>query len=150
MFATTISTSNVATCVSNASILQIAQQMRRDHVGDVVVVEYRSGDPVPIGIVTDRDIVIEVMAKAVDPATITAGDLISRKLVSAYEGEQLDVVMERMRWSGIRRIPLIDSAGVLVGIVTLDDVIARLAATLNNISRVGQIQAIEEKVAKVE
>lgn len=149
MYAATISTGNVATCEAGASILQIAQQMRQEHVGDVVIVEYRNGDPIPIGIVTDRDIVIEILAKELDPNTVTAGAIMSRKLITAYEGEQLDVAMERMRWSGVRRIPLIDSAGVLVGIVTLDDVIAKLAATLNNISRVSQIQAFEEKVSRV-
>lgn len=148
MYAGTVGHRQVQTCNKGASILQVAELMRSEHVGDLVVVEYRGGEPVPVGIITDRDLVIEVMALKQDPTTITAADVMSRKLVIAYEGEQLDVAMDRMRWSGVRRIPLVDSAGVLVGIVTLDDIVEKLASTLANVSRVGQLQNIEERLVR--
>lgn len=148
MYAGTVGTRQVQTCNKGASILQVAELMRSEHVGDLVVVEYRDGEPIPVGIITDRDLVVEVMALKQDPATITAADVMSRKLVIAYEGEPLEVAMDRMRWSGVRRIPLVNAAGVLVGIVTLDDILEKLASTLANVSRVGQLQNIEERLTR--
>lgn len=148
MYTGTVGTQQVETCGANATILQVAELMRSEHVGDLVVVEYRGGKPVPIGIITDRDLVIEVMAMKVDPVSVTAGDVMSRKLVIAYEGEQLEIAMERMRGSGVRRIPLVDSAGVLVGIVTLDDIVEKLASTLADIAHVAHIQNIDERLTK--
>lgn len=77
--------------------------------------------------------------------TVTAGDMMSRPLVTAYEGEGLDVAMGRMHGAKIRRVPVIDSAGVLVGIVTLDDIVATHASTLGNVSYIGQLQAKKEQ-----
>lgn len=140
-----VCTRQVVTCTANATILEVAKLMRSDHVGDVVVVEYSGDDPMPIGIVTDRDFVIEVMAEELDPDTVTAGDLMSGTLVVAYEGEGLDVAIERMHVAGIRRVPVVDSAGVLVGIVTLDDIVAMHAPTLGNVSHIGRLQHIKEQ-----
>lgn len=140
MFIGAVCSRQVATCVADMTTFEIAKMMRSDHVGDLVVVEYRSGDPVPVGIVTDRDLVVKVMAMGLDPNHITAGDIMSRDLVTAYEGEVLDVAMQRMRGSGVRRVPLVDSAGVLVGIVSLDDIVNMLGLTLTNVSRVRQTE----------
>jgi CBS-domain-containing membrane protein len=148
MYAGTVGTRQVETCSTQATILQVAELMRSEHVGDLVVVEYRNGNPIPVGIVTDRDLVVEVMAMKVRPESVTAGEIMSRKLVIAYEGEQLEVAMERMRGSGVRRVPLVDSAGVLVGIVTLDDIIGKLAATLADVSRVGHRQNMDERLRR--
>ena len=146
MYAETVGTRKVETCGANATILQAAELMRSEHVGDLVVVEYRSGEPVPVGILTDRDLVVQVLAKRVDPTAVTVGDVMSRKLVIAYEGEQLEIAMERMRGAGIRRVPLVDSAGVLVGIVALDDIVERLSSTLADVSRVSHMQTIDERL----
>ncbi len=146
MYAGTVGTRKVETCGANATILQAAELMRSEHVGDLVVVEYRSGEPVPVGILTDRDLVVQVLAKRVDPTAVTVGDVMSRKLVIAYEGEQLEIAMERMRGAGIRRVPLVDSAGVLVGIVALDDIVERLSSTLADVSRVSHMQTIDERL----
>ena len=141
----TTGTRELVTCVASDTVLQAAELMRNGHVGDVIVVQYRDGKPVPIGIVTDRDLVLQVLAVKDDPASVTVDDVMSRKLVIAYEGEQLEVIMERMRGSCVRRMPLVDSAGMLVGIATLDDVIERLTATLVEVSRISQLQSREEK-----
>lgn len=144
MFIGAVCSRQVATCVAEMSALDVAKIMRCDHVGDLVVVEYRSGDPVPVGIVTDRDLVIKVMAMGLNPNHVTVGDVMSRDLIIAYEGEVLDVAMQRMRGSGVRRIPLVDSAGILVGIVSLDDIVKMLGFTLTNVSRVGRAEHREQ------
>ena len=145
MFTGSVCTRQVHTCEANTSLVKVAELMRNENVGDLVVVEYRSGDPIPIGIITDRDLVINAIALKLDPAKITVKDIPTKKLITAYEGEQLEVAMERMCWSGIRRVPLVDSAGVLIGIVTLDDIVEKLAMTLAKVSHVSQIQSVEKR-----
>lgn len=143
-----IATKNVETCANNATILQAAELMRSEHVGDLVVVEYRDGKPFPIGIITDRDLVIEVMAMQVDPTSVTVGDVMSRKLILASDTEDLEVALERMRGAGIRRVPLVNTQGVLVGIVTIDDIVEKLASTLASASHVGLLQSADERVLR--
>jgi len=140
MFIGAVCSRQVATCVADMTALDVAKIMRCDRVGDLVVVEYRGTDPIPVGIITDRDLVIKVMAMGLNPNHVTVGDVMSRELVTAYEGEVLDVAMQRMRGSGVRRVPLVDSAGVLVGIVSLDDIVKMLGFTLTNVSRVGGVE----------
>ena len=146
MFISSVSTSHVQTCGPDASILKVAQQMRTANVGDVVIVEDRNGQAVPIGVVTDRDLVIHIMAKHLDPAQTTVMSIPRRKLVTAYEGEQLEVATQRMRWSGVRRIPLVDSGGALIGIISLDDIVNNLANTLQQLLCIGHNQAMEERL----
>lgn len=148
MLAGAVGTQNVETCGTHATVFQMAELMRNAHVGDLVVVEYHNGEPIPVGIVTDRDLVLQVMAKQGDPAIVTAADVMGKKLVLAYEGEQLEVAVERMRGSGVRRVPLVDSASVLVGIIALDDIVEKLASTLADVSRVGHLQNIDERLTR--
>jgi CBS domain-containing protein len=141
----TICTRHVATCPARVTVREAATLMRQQHVGNLVVVEHRNGEPVPVGLVTDRDIVVEVVAKDVNPSTVTAGDVMSRDVVTAVESEEVDTTIERMRWSGIRRIPIVNPAGVLIGIVTLDDIAELLASRQVDLARVGRLQNMEEQ-----
>ncbi|HDR9511269.1 CBS domain-containing protein [Burkholderia cepacia] len=140
-----ISTQPVESCTVDCSALQLADRMRHAHVGDVVVIEYRNDEPVPIGLVTDRDLVVEVMARGEDPDQVTAGQIMSRGLIVVSETDEISVALEEMRRSGIRRLPVIDDAGRLAGIVTLDDIVEYLAALLGGIVEVGKLQQIEEQ-----
>jgi CBS domain-containing protein len=88
-----------------------------------VVVDQPNGRKVAVGIVTDRDLAVEVMAKEVDPALVTAGDLMGRELVTVGEGSDVFETAELMRHKGVRRVPVVDDQGGLVGIVTLDDLL---------------------------
>jgi CBS domain-containing protein len=108
-------------------IIDAAKRMRTSHVGDLVVVENRDGRHVPIGIVTDRDIVIAAVAG--DPVHINyllVSDVMTPDLVTATEQESIDAVLTKMYENGIRRLPIVDSAGTLVGILTLDDILRYL------------------------
>jgi len=130
MFIGEVCTRQVATCAGNATATQMAEMMRKDHLGDLIVIEYRNDEAVPIGIVTDRDLVTRILAMELDATQVTATEIMSRPLVTAYEGEELLVAFERLRNSHVRRTPLLDSAGVLVGIVSMDDIAALLDLTL--------------------
>jgi len=115
------------------SILDAAQLMREFHVGDVVVVEQHHGRSVPIGILTDRDIVIELIAEEVGFDAVAIKDVMSFKLITAGEDESLDEAIERMRDHGVRRLPVVDGAGTLVGALGADDLIDLSAEQLVNL-----------------
>jgi len=108
-------------------IVDAAKRMRTSHVGDLVVVENRSGRHYPIGIVTDRDIVISVVAGDPDHINyLLVGDVMSDDLITAREDESVEAALKRMEEHGVRRLPIVDSDGALVGILTLDDVLEYL------------------------
>jgi CBS domain-containing protein len=113
--------------------------MRHYHVGSLVVVDEAGEGPVrrvPAGVLTDRDVVIEVMAMDLDPKVITAGDIMSPELVTAPESMGVTEAIELMRSRGIRRLPIVNDENRLVGIVTIDDLLEVLAEELSCIARV--------------
>jgi CBS domain-containing protein len=112
------------------TIMEAAQLMRQHHVGDVVVVDERGGIKVPVGIVTDRDLVVEIMAPAIDQTVVTVGDIMASELVTVKENAGLSETIEYMRAKGVRRVPVVDRNGALVGILALDDLLELLAEEL--------------------
>ncbi len=121
-------TVDVVTTGANSTAADAARLMRHKHVGDIVVIAESEGGGTPIGIVTDRDIAIEVVAKGLDPATTELATLIHPPVVIAEDSEDTTTVITRMRAHGVRRVPVVDRHGNVVGIVTLDDFLALLVA----------------------
>lgn len=119
---------DVASCGRDASILEAARVMRQQHTGNLIVVDDPQGERVPVGIVTDRDIVVEVLANELDPAKTSVSQIMSAKLVIAGGAEDASQALERMRQHGVRRLPVVDHDGSLIGIVTLDDMLTLHAA----------------------
>ena len=110
-------------CLPDASIASAAQLMREKHVGDLIVIDNAEEEREPIGMITDRDIVIEVVARGRDPQTVKVRDIMARHVVIAGSDEDVDTALERMRTQGVRRLPIVDFKGFLLGIVTLDDLL---------------------------
>lgn len=119
----------------SASVAELARLMREYHVGDVVVVESQAGRRRPVGIVTDRDIVVEAIAPGLSPDTLTAGDLATAEMALVTEGEGVLDTVRYMRSKGVRRMPVVDKQGILVGIVTLDDLLELLAEEMVELAR---------------
>lgn len=118
------------------SALEAARLMRHRHVGDVVVAERRGDDHFPVGIITDRDLTIEILAKQIDPESVTARDIGSAQtLVTIGSEEDLFVGLDRMRSRGVRRLPVVDQQGALVGIITMDDILELLAEQIGDLVR---------------
>ncbi len=111
-------------------IVELAQLMRNHHVGDVIVVEKQGDLVVPVGIITDRDIVVELVAGQVDIDSVTSGDVMSLELITAMEKDGIWDTLQRMRSKGIRRLPVVNEDGGLEGILTVDDLIELLAEEL--------------------
>jgi len=102
-----VCTPEVVCCGAQTRVLQAAQLMRHKHVGDLVVVGDPQEDRVPLGIVTDRDLVVEVLGNGLDPATTTLGSLMHKPVVIANENEDTTTVVARMREHGVRRVPVV-------------------------------------------
>ncbi|MBS0579277.1 MAG: CBS domain-containing protein [Proteobacteria bacterium] len=125
-----ICTTEVVCCRPETSALDAAKLMREKHVGDVVVVSDPEEDRIPIGIVTDRDLTIEILACDRDPSKVRLSTLARKPVVIARESEDLRAVLGRMRLHGVRRIPVVDEHEKLVGIVTCDDVLQALLSDM--------------------
>jgi CBS domain-containing protein len=97
--------------------------MRTHHVGSVIVIERTNGGRRPVGILTDRDIVIELLAEDVDLAAVNVGDVMSDNLQTVNEDTKLLDATKVMRAKGIRRLPVVDAQGGLVGILAADDIL---------------------------
>jgi CBS domain-containing protein len=117
----------VVFCRKGETTQQAAELMRRHHVGCLVVVDESREYPRPLGVITDRDLVVEIMAGKVSPETVVVGDVMSYDLATAREDEDIWEVVRRMRAKGVRRLPIVDEDGALVGIVTMDDMVEFLA-----------------------
>jgi len=118
---------NVVVAQPSDSILTAAQLMKRYDVGTVVIAEKLEKGLSPVGILTDRDLVVELLADNIDPSSVTVGDVMSRSLYTATEEEDSFDVLKKMRADSVRRIPVVNNENILQGIVTLDDFIEFLS-----------------------
>jgi CBS domain-containing protein len=109
------------------TIYKAAELMRQNHVGDVLVVEKKQDVTIPLGIVTDRDVVVEIVAPGLDPKVITVGDIMLPHLSSIEEDAEVFHAIKLMTSKGIRRLPVVDNNGSLIGILTLDDLLLMMA-----------------------
>ena len=117
------------------SVKSAAELMREHHVGDLVIVEEANGQRVPCGVLTDRDIVVGVVAKGLDPDALEVAEVAGAELVLARESDGVAETIELMRAKGVRRVPIVDAGGSLVGIVTADDILDLLAEELTALAR---------------
>ena len=128
-------------------LVEAARLMREHHVGSLVVVVDRLSERVPVGIVTDRDITVGVIAKGLDPRPLTVGDVISEELLSVREQDSLADALRLMRSRGVRRLPVLTHSGALAGIVTIDDILELVAEELEDFVKiVGRERARETQV----
>lgn len=131
------------------SVLEAAKLMRQYHVGDVVVVESRGNERVPVGILTDRDIVVELVAPEVDATTVSVGDAMSGELLVVKEDAQLIELIQQMKGKAVRRAPVVDSTGALLGIVTMDDMIELMAEQLTSLASLVEREQHTEQTKRV-
>lgn len=129
-----LSTRTVVTATPETTAVQAARLMREEHVGALVVLAAGSVDGKPVGIVTDRDLVLAVMAEELDPALFTVGDVMSVQLVSAGDDADLLEAIALMRRHRVRRLIVLDADGRLAGITTLEDLLEALARELGSLA----------------
>lgn len=115
------------------SVREAVYLMRKHHVGDVVVVDRQGDLLIPVGILTDRDIVIEILAQGVDIDQVAVGDVMSYELVTVSETTSLIDTIKIMRNKGVRRIPVVNSRGSAIGIISIDDILELISEQLHDI-----------------
>jgi CBS domain-containing protein len=116
----------------SASCLEAARRMRDMGVGSLVVAEKKR----PLGVLTDRDLVIRVLARGLDPEKVTVGEVMSERPIFVSQTRDVSTVLEVMRDEGVRRVPVVDEHHELVGVVALDDLVLAISGNLGAIADV--------------
>ena len=128
----------------DASIIEAATAMREGHVGDLVVVRENFNKQTPVGIITDRDIALSIVAPGISLESVSVGDAMSFELMSVSEDDDLMQAIETMREKGIRRLPVVDANDFLIGIVTVDDILYILSDMLIELVHIVNLQRKKE------
>lgn len=138
----------VITVTPTTTLAECAQIMRAQHVGSVVVIDEDGERDDPRGIVTDRDIVIEAVAVGLDPATLTAGDVMAAPLATVRSSDDILDALARMGEHGVRRLPVLDDDGHLAGIVAVDNLLEAMAEQLDAVVRVIKAEQTREAATR--
>lgn len=136
-----VCTHRVVSTQATVSVRDAAEAMRQHHVGALVVVEKPNGERIPVGIVTDRDIVVAVVATGGNPDKLTLGQIMSKPVATCTESEGLFAAILTMREHGVRRLPVLNAKGGLAGMVAADDIYSALGTHMADL---GQALAREE------
>lgn len=115
-------------------IAAAAEVMRNNHIGYLIVTDARAGGGTPVGVLTDRDIVVKVMSKDVDPHTLTVGDVMTPDPLVAAEDHGISETLRRMRGLGVRRVPVVGPHGHVSGVLSIDDVVDHIVGQLADVS----------------
>ena len=137
----------IITVDSASSLVQAAGLMREHHVGALVITTESSEGPRVTGVVTDRDLVIDVLARGLGGASVAIGDLSSHRVASVSEEDDLDQAIAAMQESGVRRLLVVDAESRLTGIVTFDDLMAAFASQIVGLAEVIRSGMDRESVA---
>lgn len=118
------------------SIYHAAELMRDKNANYIIVVESRQGENIPIGITTERDIVVKMVAERLDLDKVTIGEVMQPQPLVAHEDDHIAQTVKRMRHSGVRCLPIINADDVLIGILSIDDILDKQAELLNDIGHI--------------
>ena len=122
-----IMTRDVVTCTPENAIVEVARLMKTEDIGPILIVDNETSKTL-VGIVTDRDIVVKVIAEGRDANTTRVGDVMSKKLVTCRADDDVDIAMKAMAQFQLRRIPVVEDNMRLVGIISQADVATRVNA----------------------
>ena len=122
----------VVTAFPEESVVDAARRMADYQVGDLIVVDaLGDGGAHPIGIVTDRDLVVRVLTRTnCVPSQTKVADVMRKEVVTASEDDDVEHVLASLRRHNVRRMPVVDQRGVLQGIITIDDIVGWMAEQL--------------------
>ena len=127
----------VVTVAPTDDLIAAAHVMREKHVGYLIVSERSEREENSkriVGVLTDRDIVVAVLAQEVDARALKVGDVMTRDPLLIEEGQSIEAVLRHMREAGVRRVPVVDRSGGLSGVLSIDDVLERIAERLIDIA----------------
>ena len=126
----------VVTIGRNASVVEAARLMKEHHVGHLVLVAEKESERVPVGLVTERDLVVSVLAEgAQNVAAIRVGEIAPKAPLSVDSDEEVEEVARKMLALGLRRVPVVNALGALVGLATYEDLVAWMTGELADFAR---------------
>jgi len=120
-----VMTTDLTCCTPGDTVHVVAQSMKAQDVGAVPVIDSHEKKRL-VGIVTDRDLALKVVAQALDSKKTTAEDVMSRKLVVCKTGDDWQMALDAMAKHQLRRIPVVDDQGRIMGIIAQADVATRI------------------------
>jgi CBS domain-containing protein len=129
--------SDVVTADPDVTAADLASRMDEEGVGSIVITE----DDRLVGIVTDRDLTVGVLAAGEDPSSVSAADLMSEDVVTANLDAGIFDVLSRMEEAEVRRVPAVDEDGKVVGIVTFDDFVALFGRELEKLGNIAEAES---------
>lgn len=144
-----VCTRRIVSLASSGTLAQAASLMHEHHVGALVVTAESPEGLRVNGIVTDRDLVIDVLARGLDSATVRIGELASSEVVSVSEEDDLSTALAAMQETGVRRLLVTDAARQLIGVVSLDDLISVFASQMDGLAGVIR-SGMKREVAEAE
>ena len=125
----------VRTIQRDGSVLEAARMMRQYHVGALIVIDKVNDRVIPVGVITDRDLVVEVLATGLDKEAITVDDVMTQELFAVKENTAIHDAFNFLRRKTIRRLPIINDNGELVGILTTDDIMEILSEEMLDLAK---------------
>ncbi len=125
-----LSTKPVVTASAQMTVDEAARAMRSKNVGALVVVNAGR----PVGMLTDRDITMGVVARGMDPDSVRVADVMHRKPVTIREDLGIFDAVKAFARTGVRRLPVVTKSGLLVGVIALDDLIMLLGNELGHLA----------------
>tara|TARA_R110002153_G_scaffold99102_1_gene234317 strand:- start:7267 stop:7707 length:441 start_codon:yes stop_codon:yes gene_type:complete len=128
-----ICSKNVVYVLQQDSVLDVARIMREKHVGSVVVVENMQGEIRPQGMITERDLVLEVLTAKLDPSVVKAEDILTCELICVTETHDIKEALKYLRYYGVRRAPVVNVNGILVGLFSIEDSLSILSKEFSEI-----------------
>lgn len=129
---------------ASAPLSEVARLMHDHHIGSLVVVKTPLDRPVAVGMITDRDVVRAQLHRTGDLSRLRTGDVMTRDPLVLSEASEPEDAIRKMRARAVRRAPVVDAHGTLIGLVSTDDLLAHIAQQLSNIARVVSLQPMHE------
>jgi len=129
-----ICTREVVFVTRNESCAQAARLMREHHVGALVVIAQDAVPRVPVGMITDRDLAVGVMALGLEPEKTLVEAVMRPEVALLREGEGVGRAIALMREQGVRRLPVVDVSGALIGVLAADDLVDLFAEELSGLA----------------
>ena len=126
---------NVVHVSKQDSVLDVARIMREQHVSAVIVVDIVNGEIWPQGMITDRDLVLEVLAVKIDPSVVKAEDILTSELICVTETHDVTQALKYLRYYGVKRAPVVNIEGVLVGIFSIQDSLSNLSEEFSQLMK---------------
>ena len=126
----------------HASARDAAGKMYESHVGTLVVVAHNEARP--IGILTDRDLVLKVLAKGTSAEAVSVADVMTREVATCKDGQNLFDVVQIMHRYGVRRLPVVNDDGAAIGLICADDIYSALATHMRELSQAMLREQVQE------